>query len=285
MTDLTAISSRERRSGRWSLLLAVPVALLSIAPLLWALVSALRPGSEIFAHMSPFTWQTIIPTELTFDNFERLLGGSFTAALVNSVIVAAIGVVVGLIVSALAAYALATLPFRGRSTVFSLMVLSFLIPFEAIAIPLASSFRQFGLQDTIVGLALPAVGNGLTIFLLRQFFLNIPPSLAEAARVDGASWFGVFWRIYLPLSKAPLVGGGLILFVFQWQAFLWPLLIAPSPQRQLAPVALANLAGQNGVDYGQMFAGTILTAAVPLLLLLFFQRQFTSSLASTGSKE
>lgn len=284
MADST-ISTNERRTGWRTLVIAVPLALLSVAPLAWALISALRPSSEIFSHLSPFTLATVLPTDATLQNFEALLQGTFLNAMLNSVVVAFVGVALGLVVSSLAAYALAVLRFPGRDVVFTFMVLSFLIPFEAIAIPLAVTFRNVGLENTFTGLILPALGNGLAIFLLRQFFLNIPFSLSEAARLDGANWFGVFWRIYLPLSRGGLLGAGILLFVFQWQAFLWPLLIAPSPEKQVAPVAIANLSQQSGVDYGQMFAAVVLISALPLVLLLIFQRQFTGSLASTGSKE
>lgn len=280
-----SLTKREILSGRRSLWIAVPVACLAMAPLLWALISSLRPGDEIFRHLSPLTWNTIIPSSVSLDNYAAVLGGSFAPSLVNSIVVAFFSVTLGLLVASLAGYALAVLNFPGRSLVFGFMVISFLVPFEAIAIPLASTFRDFGLQNTYAGLILPAIGNGLSIFLLRQFFMNIPVSLSEAARMDGLSWFGIFWRIYLPLSKAPLVGAGLILFVFQWQSFLWPLLIAPSPDVRVAPVAIADFAQESGVDFGQMFAAAILTAAVPLLLLLVFQRQFSASLASSGSKE
>lgn len=276
---------RQRRAGRLALFIAVPVAALSILPLLWALISSLRPSSEIFAHLSPFSLATIIPSSVSLDNYAAVLNSDFARSLLNSVIVAFFSVVLGLIVSSLAAFALAVLDFPGRSAVFAVMVVSFLVPFEAIAIPLANTFRDWNLQNTLVGLILPAIGNGLAIFLLRQFFLNIPYSLSEAARMDGLSWFGIYRRIYLPLSRASMVGAGLILFVFQWQSFLWPLLIAPSPDSRVAPVAIADFAQESGVDFGQMFAAAILTAAVPLILLLVFQRQFAGSLASSGSKE
>jgi putative chitobiose transport system permease protein len=281
----TRALQRDRRNGRLNLIITIPVVVVSIAPLLWALISSLRPGDEIFAHLSPLSWRMVVPESVSLDNYLAVLNGPFALALVNSVVVAFFSVTIGLLIAAMAGFALATLEFPGRGLVFALMVVSFLIPFEAIAIPLSSSFRDWGLANSYAGLILPAIGNGLSIFLLRQFFLGIPPSLSEAARLDGLSWFGVFWRIYLPLSKAPLVGAGLILFVFQWQSFLWPLLIAPAPSVRVAPVAIADFAQQDGVDYGQMFAGAILTAAIPLLLLLLFQRQFTNSLSSTGSKE
>ncbi|MER7282427.1 carbohydrate ABC transporter permease [Dactylosporangium sp. NPDC000244] len=275
----------ERRTGRRTLLIVIPVAVLAVAPLLWAIISSLRPGDEIFRYLSPVSIRTVVPTTVSLDNYRAVLESSFTLALLNSVIVTAVSVALGLAVSSLAAFALAMIPFPGRTVLFSVMVVSFLVPFEAIAIPLATTFRQAGLQNTLVGLILPAVGNGLAIFLLRQFFLGIPISLSEAARMDGLGWFGIYRRIYLPLSRPSMIGAGLILFVFQWQSFLWPLLIAPAPGVRVAPVAIADFAQESGVDYGQMFAAATLTALVPLVVLLFAQRQFTSSLASTGEKE
>jgi putative chitobiose transport system permease protein len=280
-----SISRRERRAGRLNLFIAVPVALLAAAPLAWALLASLRPANDLFSSLYPLSWRLVIPETVTLDNFVAVLSGSFPLALMNSIIVAFLSVVFGLLVASMAAYAVAVLDFPGRRIVFAVVVVSFLIPFEAIAIPLSQSFRDFGLADSYAGLVLPAIGNGLAIFLLRQFFLGVPTELHEAARLDGLSWFGVFRRIYLPLSKAPLVGAGLIIFVFQWQSFLWPLLIAPTPDRAVAPVAIADFAQQDRVDFGQMFAATILTVLVPLVLVLIFQRQFTDPVASTGGKE
>jgi putative chitobiose transport system permease protein len=227
---------------------------------------------------------TLIPRGVTFQNFTRLFGGDFSRAIVNSVVVTTASVLAGLALCAPAAFALAVLRFPGRSAVFAIMVVSFLIPFDAIAIPLASIFRGAGLGDSYLGLILPGIANGFAVFLLRGFFLGIPTELAEAARVDGFGWWRIFWLIYLPLSKPALIGAGLILFVFQWQAYLWPLLIAPDPSMKVAPVAIAQFAGQYGVDFGRIFAGSVLTAIVPLLVLLFFQRYFTQSVSSSGVK-
>lgn len=283
---MTALgTTRERRTGRRALIIAIPTALVSIAPLVWALISSVRPGEDVFRYLSPISWRTVVPEDFTLANYIEVLSGSFSLALFNSVVVAFLSVVLGLGVAALAAFALACLEFPGRSAVFAIMIISFLIPFEAIAIPLSSTFRELGLSNTYAGLILPALGNGLSIFLLRQFFMGIPASLGEAARLDGLSWFGVFRRIYLPLSRGPMIGAGLVLFVFQWQSFLWPLLVAPAPDVRVAPVAIADFAQETGVDFGQMFAAAILTAAIPLLLLLFFQKHFTGSASTSGSKE
>ncbi len=264
--------------------LGAVVALLFALPLWWSVVSALRPQQETFRTLSPVTLWTILPRGFTFDNFIRLFDGDFGRAMLNSVIVTVATLVIGLAMSSTAAFALAVFRFPGRTVLFAIMVISFLIPFDAIAIPLASIFRDAGLQDSYTALILPGVGNGFAVFLLRGFFLGIPYELAEAARVDGLSWWGVFSRIYLPLSRPALIGAGLILFVFQWQSYLWPLLIAPDPDMKVAPVAIAQFAGQYGVDFGRIFAGAVMTAVVPLLILLFFQRYFTQSLTSSGVK-
>jgi putative chitobiose transport system permease protein len=279
------IRTRRRLSTSVRLVLAVVISALSLLPLLWALVSSLRPSDEIFANMNPLSWRAFVPSSVSLSNYAQLAESGFLRSMGNSLLITLAGVVGGLVVSSLAAYALAAIRFRGRAVLFAAIVVSFLIPFEAIAIPLATTFRTVGLENSYVGLVLPALGNGLCIFLLRQVFLGIPVSLSEAAFMDGAGFGRIFWSIYLPLSRSGLIGGGIIVFVFQWQSYLWPLLIAPDPNLQVAPVAIANFSQQNGVQFGPTFAGTFLVALVPLILLLVFQRQFTGSMANAGSKE
>ena len=184
----------------------------------------------------------------------------------------------------MSAFALALMKFRGATFLFVLVVLSFLVPFDAIAVPLANLFREWGLSNTYPGLILPGLANGFAIFVLRQFFLAIPDELADAARVDGLGWWGIFTRIYLPLSKPALIGAGFTLFLFQWGAYLWPLLIGTEPDKVLGPISLANLRGQFRVDFGAIMAGAFLLTLVPLILLLIFQRHFIASLAATGNK-
>jgi putative chitobiose transport system permease protein len=273
-----------RRSPVVLTLMGALVALAFILPLWWTVASALRPQRETFATISPVSFWTLVPRDLTFGNFGRLFETGFGQALLNSAIVTAGTLVGGLFICATAAFALAVLRFPGRTAFFAIMIVSFLIPFDAIAIPLLTIFRGAGLENSFLGLILPGIGNGLAVFLLRSFFLGIPSELVDAARVEGLGWWGVFWRIYLPLSRPALIGAGLILFVFQWQAYLWPLLIAPDPDMRVAPVAIAQFAGQQGVDFGAIFAGATMTALVPLLVLLFFQRYFTQSVSASGLK-
>ncbi|MFG3336812.1 carbohydrate ABC transporter permease [Streptomyces tendae] len=265
-------------------IVAVVIGVLFALPLLWVLAGSLRPGSQVLDSLDELSWRSLIPTDATLHNYVTLFQGDFGRAVLNSVLVAAVTVALGLLVSASAAFGLSVFEFRGRGLVFAVILLSFMIPFDAIAIPLSSLFRDWNLQNTYAGLILPGIGNGLAVFLLRQFFLAVPRELVEAARVDGLSWWGVFTRIHLPLSRPALIGAGLTLFTFQWQSYMWPLLIGTEPSKQLGPIALGTLQGQMVVDYGQVFAAAVVLTVIPLVVLLRLQRHFTQSIANSGLK-
>ena len=263
---------------------AVLLAVLWVLPLWWAAVSALRRSDTIFKYLSPLSVWTLWPRDFTLANVTALLSGPFLRAILNSIFLMSVTIAVGLVLCSCAAFALAVFRFRGQPVIFACLVVSFLIPFDSIAVPLSSVLRQGGLQNTYLGLILPGLGNGLAVFMLRQFFMGIPRELAEAALVDGLGWWGIFRRIYLPLSRPAMIGAGLILFVFQWQAYLWPLLIAPNPQYRVAAVAVADFAGQYDVDLGQMFAAAVPGALIPMIVFLVFLRNFSSSVASSRTK-
>jgi ABC-type glycerol-3-phosphate transport system permease component len=265
--------------------LAAVVALMFFLPFFWMVSSAFRPGEELFAFLSPLSPYALIPKTLTLENFAQLFGGQLGRNVFNSVLTTVLTVTFGLVICSAAAFALSVLRFPFRSAVFAVVVVSFMIPFDAIAIPLADTFRTLGLQNTYAGLVLPAIGDGLAIFVLRQFFMGIPQELKDAARVDGAGWWTIFWRIYAPLSKPALIGAGLILFLGQWQAYLWPLLIITEPSMQVAPVALAQFVGQFEFNFGAMFAGATIVSLIPAVILLSLQPYFVRSVSSQGLKE
>ncbi|MFB6991400.1 carbohydrate ABC transporter permease [Streptomyces sp. NPDC056230] len=263
---------------------AAVIGVLFALPLLWVLTGSLRPGDKVLAGLDRLSWSSLIPTDATLHNYVTLFQGDFGRAVLNSIGVAAATVLLGLLLSAMAAFALSVFTFRGRGLVFAVILLSFMIPFDAIAIPLSDVFRDWGLQNTYAGLVLPGIGNGLAIFLLRQFFLAIPRELVEAARMDGLGWWGIFLRIHVPLSRPALIGAGLTLFTFQWQSYMWPLLVGTEPDKQLGPIALGTLQGQMVVDYGQVFAAAVVLTVIPLVVLLRLQRYFTQSIAGSGLK-
>ena len=285
----TATTRRTRFSRRtviyiWSTLLAITVGIAFLVPLWWTFINSLRPGAETFSYLNPLTWQTFFTLTPTLDNYIALLDSDLWRAILNSLFVSVVTVVAGLVVCATAAYGLSAFRFRGRGVLFSVVILSFLIPFDAIAIPLASMFRDWNLQNTFIGLILPGIGNGMAIFLLRTFFLAIPEELVEAGRLDGLGWWGIFTRIYLPLSRPSLIGAGLMLFLFQWQAYVWPLLMGTDEAHIHGPVALSNMQGQFQVDYGVLFAASMILVLIPLAIILGFQRYFIQSVSTTGLK-
>lgn len=276
-----------RRSRGATVLLTVAAALVAISvflPLWWVFVSSTRPGNTYVDYMTPLSWMAFVPVGGEATNYQALLSGPFLIGLFNSFLVAGLTILFGLAIAVPAGYALATMEFRGRGLVFSFIILVAMIPFDAIAIPLSGLFQGWGLSDSYAGLVLPALANGFAIFVLRQFFMGIPSELMDAAEVDGLGRFGTLWRITLPLSKPALIGAGMMLFLSQWQAYLWPLLIGTSPERQLAPIALANLSTLFTVDLGQILAGSFVLSIIPMVLLLFFQKQYTESLSTTGLK-
>ncbi len=274
-----------RRVGAVLLLAAAAITAVAVfLPLWWVFASSLRPGNTYVDFLTPLSWRAFIPVGGEFTNYAALLSGPFALGLLNSFLVAGLTIFFGLVIAVPAAYALAAIDFRGRGVIFGFIVLVAMIPFDAIAIPLSSLFNDWQLSDSYAGLVLPAVANGFAIFVLRQFFLGIPSELKDAAQVDGLGHLGTLWRIILPLSRPALIGAGMMLFLSQWQAYLWPLLIGTSPERQLAPIALANLSTMFSVDLGQILAGSFVLSTIPMILLLFFQKQYAQSLSTTGLK-
>lgn len=263
---------------------AVVVAMIFILPALWLLVGSLRPSTEIFSSIWPLSWRILIPSSVSLDNYIALLTGPFGRAMGVSLLVCFLTVALGLVISATAAYALAVLRFPGRSAVFAFVVISFMVPFDAIAIPLSQLFTGWGLTNTIMGLVLPGIGNGLAIFNLRQYFLSIPTSYREAATIDGASELRVLTSVYTPLGGTALANSALLIFLGQWTAYLWPLLVVSEARLQVAPVALARTFGEHNSDFGQNFAGAVVLSLVPALTMFILQRSFGGFSLATGEK-
>lgn len=284
---MTFVAPRRRRRSSFSGIrtsLVYLIAAVTALPLVWLVVNSFRTSTDIFASLSPLSIHTIIPERITFENYQRLWDSGYFQAFGNSLLVSGSSVVVGLVIGSAAAYALAVLQFPGRNVAFLVVVVGFMLPFEVVAIPLYQLFIDWGLLNTYAGLVLPGIANGLAIFNLRQSFLGVPSSLREAAKIDGASEFRVFASVYLPLNGPSLINSGILLFLAQWTAYLWPLLVATDPELQVAPVNLATAFAQYTFDFGYSFAGTVLLALIPGLILVLLRRFFVMTIASAGSK-
>jgi multiple sugar transport system permease protein len=262
------------------------VCILFIMPLWWALASSLRPLDDIFEYVSPFSWKAFVPDKMTFAAYVAIFSEKgFGTAVFNSIFVAAATVLLGLVINGFAGYAFAVLRFPGRNILFFLIVLTFLVPFEAIAIPLYTVVRSIGWLDTYQGLIGPGIANGIVIFLFRQFFAQIPRELAEAARLEGASWLGILFRIYLPLSKPVVISAALLIFLFQWESFLWPLIATRSENLKVIQVALAGFEERYVTLWNELFAAAMVAALIPLIILLPLQRFYVQGVTAAATKD
>jgi multiple sugar transport system permease protein len=267
--------------------LMVVLAVLWLTPVLWVLVTSLKTTPNIIR--TPPEW---IPWPATLEHYhEVLLSSSRTArigrAFLNSTIVSVAAAVIVVLVSAMAAYPLARMRFPGRDAIFALLVGSLMIPNAVVLVPQYVLTQRLGWLSTYQGLIVPeaAMTFAFGVFLLRQFFLTMPGELEDAARIDGASTWAIFWRIVLPLSQPVL--GALAIFSFRsaWNDFLWPLIAVNKPDMFPLPVALALLRGAySSESYGPIMAGAALSALPLLLVFLVANRRIVEGVRLGGVK-
>lgn len=266
-------------------IILITLTIIAIFPLLWAITSSLRPDTEIYQYALPFQWHTFVPVEFTGDAYLKLFTEfHFERPILNTLIVSAVTVLGSCIINSLAAFGFVFFDFKGKKLLYSMAIVSFLVPFESIAIPLYTVAEKLKWVDTFRGLIIPTIADGLVLFLFVQFFSNVPKELFEAARIDGASWFQVYLRILLPISKPVLVTAGLMTFINQWNAFLWPLLIAHGRDIRLIQVALSDFTAEHVTLWSCLYAASVISAVVPLLLFLPFQKCYVDGITQGGIK-
>ena len=248
----------------------VVIAAALLLPIYWLIMSSFRPADQIFRHAGTFGIQTLVPASLTLENYRNIFAGSFPRALFNSLFVSIATVILGVAVNSMAGFAFAVFEFPFKRALFAAVLLSFMMPFELIVIPLYTLTRGLGWTDTYAALILPEVAGGLIIFLFRQFFAGIPKEIYEAARIDGASWWQIYLRMTMPLSGPTIATASLMMFIHQWDAFFWPLVAASSADLAVVQVAIARNMTLEQANWGALFASAsaaVLVALVPFLLL------------------
>lgn len=264
-----------------AVLASVVLMALWLFPLLWALSTALRPEHETVSavfHWLPQTW--------TLDAFSKTLSaGNMPRWLFNSALVAFLVTVVTMAISLMAAYAFSQLRFRGRSLLFGLAMLAFLLPFEALLVPLFRTMHQLGMINSYAGLVLPQVVSPVVIYVFKQFFDAIPADFREAAVMDGANSFRVLWSVYLPISGNIVWAMAIVTFIGAWNNFLWPFIIVTSNDMMTIPLGLTQTYDAFGVRYAQLMAAALLGALPVALAYVVFQRRVTQGfLAASGLK-
>ena len=269
----------------WLYGILVLLAIIFILPFCWALGSSLRPNEEIFRYVFPVGWKTFIPQEFTLDGYRQIfIEDGFGRALYNTLYVSTITMLSGLFVNSLAAYGFARYKFYGKSFLFGMVLITFMVPFEVIALPLYLTVRDFGLIDTYGGMIVPAIADALYIFLMYQFLVELPNELDEAARIDGASSFKIYWRIYLPLMVPAMLTAGLLHFMRTWDAYFWPLIVVSSPELTVVQVALNKYLTDTLVQWNRLFSASILAGLPTLFLFFSLQKYYIRGIASAGLK-
>lgn len=279
--SFTTPRDRSRRSSLFGYAVLTVAAVLMLFPLVWTVFGAFKPTGEILSFPP-----TLLPQSPTVENFEDLLLGSlFPRYFINSVVVAAISIAGNILLCTMVGYALAKLEFPGKKLVFMAVLLAIMVPGIVMFVPLFVTVNALGLSNSYAGMTIPFIVGATGVFLVRQYLLDVPDELLEAARIDGASEFYVFRRVVLPLCGPVIATIGILTFMGSWNSLLWPLVIAQSQDMYTLPVALAFLSQGDGIiNYGVTLAGSLLTILPVLLVFLFFQRYFIAGVATSGLK-
>ncbi|WP_328436542.1 carbohydrate ABC transporter permease [Streptomyces sp. NBC_00457] len=300
-TTTTVRPARRRPSfGRvaaWTVMVAI--VLITLVPFYWILRTALSSNPGLNAQPAD-----PLPVDLTLGGFERALGLQSTEEavaqggaggglkfwryLLNSVLVSTLITTCQIFFSAMAAYAFARLRWRGRDTVFALFLAGLMVPTIFTLLPNFVLIKELGLVDNLLGIALPTMFmTPFAVFFLRQFFMNVPKEVEEAALLDGAGKVRVFFRVLLPMASTPVMTLAVLTYITSWNDYFWPLMVSYSDSSRVLTVALAMFRAQtpqSGIDWSGLMAATLIAALPMLVLFGFFARRIVSSISFTGLK-
>jgi multiple sugar transport system permease protein len=254
-------------------------ALVMFFPFLWTIITSITPGATLT------NAPALIPANPSLEPYLRLFSERpFVQVVGNSLLLAAVTTVVQLFTSSTAAYAFSRLPFRGQGFVFAIYLATMMIPLQVLIVPLFVELKTFGLLNTYFGALLPTFASAFGIFLLRQAINQVPRDLDEAATIDGAGHFRIFFQVILPNIRPALATLVVFSFMSSWNSFLWPLIVLRSPELQTLPIALAALQGQYISDWDVIMAGSVVSVIPMLALYIFAQKYVIQGVASSGIK-
>jgi len=274
------LKTRERLFDGLTYALLIFGALIMAGPFVWMISTSLKEPADQFS-------KTFIPNPVTLKNYTALWDAlPFTRLIWNSFKIASLSTLGQLLTCSMAGFAFAAVKFRGRNALFVLLLVTLMIPFQVTLIPNFIIYRFLGLYGTQIPLYLPAfLGGAFGTFLLRQYFMTIPGELAEAARIDGASLWTIYWRIYLPLARPALAALAIFTFLFSWNDLFGPLIYLPSDlEKTTLPVGLALFQAQYSGRWAVMMAGVTVSIAPIVIVFFFAQKQFIEGIALSGVK-
>jgi alpha-1,4-digalacturonate transport system permease protein len=250
-------------------------------PVLWFVLSAFKPGGELFSYpltLLPKTWSIsgFVEAWSSFD-FARYFGNTIVVALVTTVLT--------VLASAATGYALAKYDNRWLKVFFVCILATTMLPTEVILAPTFIVIRDLGMYDSLAGIIVPSVITATGIFMFRQFFLTVPDDLVEAARIDGASEFGIFWRIMLPISRPIMLTLAIFSFQWRWNDYIWPLLVLNDPHQFTIQIALQSIVGAENVNWTVLLGASVISIVPLLLLYLVFQKYVNGADLNAGLKD
>jgi multiple sugar transport system permease protein len=258
----------------------VILGLLVLVPVIWLVFGAFKTEKEIIS------WPpTFFPHSFTFQNFKDVQDRiDILRYIMNSIIYAGGTTLIAVVVNSMAGYAYAFYQFKGKSGLFLLTLATMMVPFQVIMVPLFLVVFKMGMYDSYWGLIIPRVAVAGSIFMMRAAFSGIPKELAEAARIDGLSEFGIFWKIMMPQVKSAIVTLVILSINGSWNDLLWPMIVTSDTKMRTLANGLALFIGQNTIEYGAAFAGALISLLPMFLLYLFGQKYFVEGMSGAGLK-
>jgi multiple sugar transport system permease protein len=252
----------------------------ALVPFVWMLATSFRTERDLFSHPA-----SLLPTEWTLHGYQGIWEQlPFLLLVFNTIVFAGITTLLTLLFDSMCAYALARIDFRGRTIAFWLVLVTLMVPFQVTLIPVFVELFQLDWLNTYQGLIIPRATSAFGIFLFRQFFISIPRELDEAARIDSAGHFRIYWQIILPLAKPAIATVAVLNFTALWNDLLWPLVVTSTPEMRTLPAGLALFGGQHVTDHAVLMAGAVISL-LPIAIAFFLaQRYFVAGVATTGLK-
>ncbi|WP_327339436.1 carbohydrate ABC transporter permease [Streptomyces sp. NBC_01324] len=275
----TRRASREGRMWPAHVLLTLG-AVITVFPLVWELLTSFKSFGES-VQVPP----TILPAHWDWSNYKKVFDGvPFGRQFINTVVMALLRTAAQLLLCSMAAYAFARIRFPGRGAIFLAFLAVLMVPGQLFLLPQYQIMQNLGWLDSMQALVVPGMFSAFGTFLLRQFFMGLPEELEEAARLDGANPFTVFWRIALPLARPGLLALGILTFLWSWNDLMWPLIVNTDPAKMPLSAGLASLQGAHLTEYPVLMAGSLLATLPVIVVFVAMQRQFIQGIAFSGMK-
>lgn len=259
------------------------IALIFVSPLIWMIASSLKPESGIFKELNSLS--TFIPKGASLNNyvevFERINMWKF---IFNSLFYVLVIIVLDLFVNSLCGYALAKFEFKGKNALLTLVISLMVFPAEAIMLPMYREMADLGWINTWASLIVPFIAKCFSIYMFRQFFLDIPNDLLEAAKIDGCGPIKTFFTVVVPISGTVYATILILDFVAHWNDFMWPLLVVTGEEKRTIQLAIQTFFGSKPINYGPIMASLTISAIPMLIMFIFLQKYYVEGIASTGIK-